>query len=169
MSSQCYACTDLGSIAPLRQYFCHSESPGRYMHTNCFLNFAAWYANIRAILHAWALCSRRIHRIRSIKYLKQVRRRKREKWMEWIDRMRKGPILRMKALECVLTWQREAREKWKAAKADTMCTRSFCRRPFTLWAQEIRDRSPAPSLIDSSSESNNIYSFPLTDSSSGSD
>ena len=169
MSSQCYACTDPGSIAPLRAYFCHPESSGIYMHTNCFLNFAAWYANLRAILHAWALCCHRAHRLRSRRYLKQVRRRKRQKWVEWIDRMRKGPVLRMKALDCVLTWQREAREKWKAARADTRCTRSYCRRPFTQWAQELRMSSPAPSLMDSSSDSNHILSFPLTDSSSESD
>jgi hypothetical protein len=130
MSSQCYACTDLGSTAPLHQFFCHPESTGIYMHTNCFVNFTVWHENINAV--------------------------------------------KMKALEYVLTWQREAREKWKDARKVEMCTRSHvCRRPFTLWAQEIRTSSSAsseaPALIDSSSDSDHIWSFPMTDSSSESD
>ena len=135
MSSKCYACTDPGSITPAHAYFWHPEASGIYMHTSCFLEFAAWYetqTNLRDILHAWALCSRRAHSLRS-----------------------------MRALECVRRWQREQREKWMEW-ADTMCTRSRCRRTFTLWTQEIL----APPLIDYSSESNDIFPPPMTDSSS---
>ena len=132
MSSKCYACTDPGSITPAHAYFRHPEASGIYMHTSCFLEFAAWYetqTNLRDILHAWALCSRRAHSLRSMRALESVRRWQREKWMEW---------------------------------ADTMCTRSRCRRLFTLWAQEIFP----PPMIDSSSESNDIFPPPMTDSSS---
>ena len=57
MSSLCYACTDPGSIAPVRAYFCHPDASVIYMHTSCLLDFTAWYetqTNLRAILHAWA-------------------------------------------------------------------------------------------------------------------
>ena len=57
MSSQCYACTDPGSIAQSHAYFWHPEASGIYMHTSCLLDFAAWYetqTNLRDILHAWA-------------------------------------------------------------------------------------------------------------------
>ena len=82
--------------------------------------------------------------------------------------------IQMKALEYVLTWQREAREKWKDARADTMrCRNAVTLWAFTLWAQEIRTSSTAsseaPALIDSSSDSDHIWSFPMTDSSAESD
>ena len=133
----CYACTlamlwtDPGSTAPTHAYSWDPVASGIYMYTSCFLNFTAWVetqTNLRDILHAWLLCSRRAHSLRS-----------------------------MRALKCVHRWQRE---KWMEC-ANTMRTRSCCRRPFTLWAREF---IPLP-LIDSSSEDNPL---PLIDSDSSS-
>ena len=139
MSSQCYACTDPGSIASTHAYFLHPEASWMYMHTSCFLEFAADYetqTNLRDVLHAWALCSRQgANSLRS-----------------------------MRALECVLRWQREQREKWKASRADTMYTRALGRRTFTQWAP-----TPPPSLIDSSVENDDRFPPPMIDSSSESD
>ena len=150
LSSQCYACTDPGSIASTHAYLLHPKASCMYMHTSCFLEFAADYekqTNLRNVLNGWALCSHQ------------------------------GAYSRrsMRALECVLKWQREQREMWKASKADTMYTKytkSLVLRTFILWAptppSENDDRYPPP-LIDSSSENDDRYSPPMTDSSSESD
>ena len=63
---------------------------GFYMHASCFVDLAAWYetqTNLRDILHAWALCSRRARRLRITRALRYVRMWQREKWMEWADTM----------------------------------------------------------------------------------
>ena len=87
----CYACTDPGSTAPTHAYSWDPEASGIYMHPSCFLDFTAWVetqTNLRDILHAWLLCSRRAHSRRSMKALKHVHRWQREKRMEWADTMR---------------------------------------------------------------------------------
>ena len=77
----CYACTDPGSTAPTHAYSWDPVESGIYMHTSCFLNFTAWVetqTNLRDILHAWLLCSRRAHSLRSMRALKCVRRWQRD-------------------------------------------------------------------------------------------
>ena len=173
MSSQCYACTDPGSTAPLRAFFRQAESSKIVMHIECFVKFAVWHDNLfdlRDILHAWAHCSRRPHRTPSSRYLKRV----------------EGSVRRITALGWVFMWQQEAREMWKQQEAREMWKRTIL--PFIwnewtrlMWpepqspdwytfAQETHDPSSGPpTLIDSDSENDDRVQPAMSESSSDSD
>ena len=156
MSSQCYACTDPGSAAPLRAFFRQAGSSKIHMHIKCFVKFAAWHDNLLTILHAWASqCG----------YLKRV----------------EGSVRRITALESVFRWQQETREMWKQKEAQEMWKRTIL--PFTwnewtrlMWlkkhtmTQETHDPSSRPpTLIDSDSENDERVPQAMSESSSDSD
>ena len=165
MSSQCYACTDPGSIAPLRAFFWQAESSKIDMHIKCFVKFAVWHDNLLTILHAWAHCSRRPHRTPSSRYLKRV----------------EGSVRRITALERVFMWQQEAREIWKQQETREMWKRTILPPIWNEWArlmwlkkhtmaQETHDPSSVPpTLIDSDSENDDRVPPAMSESSSDSD
>ena len=161
----CYACTDPGSTSPPRAFFWQSESSKIHMHINCFVNFAAWNANLPIhptlsdIFHAWALCNRCPHRTPNSRYLNRV----------------EGSVRRITALGLVFVWQQEVREMWKHRRRTALgLVFRWQQEAREIWKQmidqETHDHSSvAPSLVDSDSENDDRVPPAMLDASSDSD
>ena len=144
MSSQCYACTDPGSTAPLCAFFWQAKSSKIHMHIKCFVKFAVWHDG----------------------YLKRV-----EGSVRKITALGRVFMWQQEAREM---WkQQEAREMWKRNAILPFIWNEWARlmwlKKHTM-AQETHDPSSMPpTLIDSDSENDYRVPPPMSESSSDSD